>query len=157
MNSIRTLMTLLFAAVLASACSDSQKTFSDKYDQAEMQQAMEQAQATLGEFLERARHPQPGDEAFNVKVKLTDSGGTEHLWIGDLKLDKEPYTGKITMDAEILRNVKVGQTCTFRLDEVSDWMYMSNGKLQGNRTLRVLMKSMPKEEADTLKAKLGME
>lgn len=155
MNSLRSLFALLAVTVLACACGESQKTFSDKYDQEEMKQAVAQARATLGEFLERARHPQPGDEAFNVKVKLTDSGGTEHLWIGDLKLDKEPYSGKITMDAEILRNVKSGQTCVFRLDEISDWMYMSNGKMQGNHTLRVLLKSMPKEEAEALKAKLG--
>lgn len=155
MQSIRTILALFLVAFLAVGCGESQKTFSDKYDQAEMKEAVAQARATLGAFLERARHPQPGDEAFNVKVRLTDSGGTEHLWINDLKLDKEPYSGKITMDAEILRNVRSGQTCMFKLDEVTDWMYMSNGKMQGNFTLRVLLKSMPKEEADALKAKIG--
>ncbi len=155
MKSIKTLSALLFAAMFVAGCGDAHKTFSDKYDQAEMKAAVEQARASLPEFLARARNPQPGDEAFNVKVKLTDSGGTEHLWINDLKLDQEPYTGKITMDAEVLRNVRTGMTCKFTLDEVSDWMYMANGKMQGNFTLRVLMKSMPKEEADALKAKIG--
>lgn len=145
----------MLITLLAVGCGEAQKTFSDKYDQAEMKVAIEQARATLPAFLERARHPQPGDEAFNIKVKLTDSGGTEHLWINELQLDHEPYTGKITMDAEILRNVRSGMLCKFTLDEVSDWMYMENGKMQGNFTLRVLMKSMPKEEADAMKAKIG--
>ena len=156
MQAFKTLAVLLLAAFMLAGCEKPQETASTEFDKAEMAQAVAEAQATFDEFLARARNPQPGDEAFNVKVKLSNGKNTEHLWVGDLKLDKEPYEGKLTMDAEILNDVKAGYLCRFVRAEVTDWMYMSNGKMQGNRTLRVLMKSMPPEKAADLKQKLGM-
>ena len=34
-------------------------------------------------------------------------------------------------------------------------MYMANGKMQGNYTLRVELESMPPKEAEALKKKIG--
>ena len=157
MNILRNLAAVLLAVLLAAGCERPHDTSSDKFDQAEMQQAIAEAQATFDQFLARARNPQPGDEAFNVKVKVSDGKTTEHLWVGDLKLDKEPFEGKLTMDADFLKDVKAGYGYRFTRADVSDWMYMANGKLQGNRTLRVLMKSMPPEQVADLKKKLGMD
>lgn len=147
---------LLVSSLLLTAC-DNRRTFTDKFDAAEMQQAISQAQAGWDAFVARALNPQPGDEGFNVKVKLTDANGTEHLWLSEVKLDTEPYVGTVVLDAEILKNVKSGQFCTFTRADVSDWMYRHKGKVEGNHSLRVILKTLPKEHADELKAKAGWD
>jgi uncharacterized protein YegJ (DUF2314 family) len=147
MTLFKTLVVFLFALSALAGCGKPE-TFTDEFDPVEMQRAIGQAQATFDEFVARARNPQPGDEAFSVKVKLSDSKGTEHIWLNQLELDKTPMIGKITLDAEVLHAVKAGDLCKFTREEVTDWMYMSNGKMQGNFTLRVMLKAM--------KAKLGL-
>jgi uncharacterized protein YegJ (DUF2314 family) len=54
-----------------------------------------------------------------------------------------------------VKKVKFGQDYSFSRDEISDWMYMAKGKMQGNYTLRVELESMPPKEAAALKQKIG--
>lgn len=153
MISFKTLAAV-FAFALLAGCSKPE-TFTNQFNQAEMDQAIAESRATFDEFVARARNPQPGDEAFSVKVKLTDSNGTEHIWLNELQLDQTPMLGKITLDAEVLQHVRAGMKVKFTREEVTDWMYMANGKMQGNRTLRVMLKTMPPEKAEEMKAKVG--
>jgi len=126
-----------------------------QYDKAEMKNAIETAQSTFDAFVERFKNPQPGDEDFNVKVRIKDKSGVEDFWIGDLKLDAEPYSGIIGHDPGVIRSVKMNQEYSFSRSDIVDWMYMENGKMQGNYTLRVLLKSMPEEEAEQIKKNIG--
>lgn len=120
-----------------------------------MEQAIAEARSTLDDFLSRFRNPQPGDKAFNVKVRIEDENGVEHFWVGDLKLDAEPYSGKIGNEPGIVKKVKLDQNYSFTRSDISDWMYMSNGKMQGNYTLRVELESMPPKEAQALRRQVG--
>ncbi len=149
------LVAMLLITICASACSEKPETFSDEYDEQKMEQAIQESQSTFDEFLARFRNPKPGDAGFHVKVRIEDGDDAEQFWLGTLKLDKQPYSGTIDNEPGIVSNVKLGQRYNFTKDDISDWMYMSNGKMQGNRTLRVLMESMPKEEADALKQQFG--
>ncbi len=152
----RHLVVLLTTAVfIAGGCSRKPETLTDKYDEKKMEKAIEDARSTFDDFLTRFRNPQPGDEAFHVKVRIEDKNGVEHFWVGDLKLDAEPYSGKIGDEPGIVKKVKFGQDYSFTRNEVSDWMYMSNGKMQGNYTLRVELESMTPKEAQALKRKIG--
>jgi uncharacterized protein YegJ (DUF2314 family) len=144
-----------FVFLFGFGCQQKSETLTDKYDEKEMNQAVKTAQSTFDKFLERFRNPQPGDEDFNVKVKIEDKNGVEHFWLGDLKLDSEPYSGVIGNDPEIVKNVKFGQEYSFPRSDISDWMYMANGKMQGNYTLRVIMKSMSEDEAAEIKKNIG--
>ena len=144
-----------FIFIFVFSCKQKSETVKDEYDEKEMNQAIETAQSTFDEFLERFRNPQQGDEDFNVKVRIEDENGVEHFWLGDLKLDSEPYSGVIGNDPGIVRNVKFGQEYSFSRSDIIDWMYMSNGRMQGNYTLRVILKSMPKDEAEEIKKSIG--
>jgi uncharacterized protein YegJ (DUF2314 family) len=42
----------------------------------------------------------------------------------------------------------------FKEADISDWMFMRNGKIVGGETIRPLLKSLPKANADALRAKL---
>jgi uncharacterized protein YegJ (DUF2314 family) len=155
MKPWKTIALLLTAIFVIAGCSRKPETLTSKYDEKKMEQAIADARSTFDEFLARFRNPQPGDEDFHVKVRIEDKHGVEHFWVSDLKLNSEPYSGKIADDPGIVKKVKLGQEYRFTLSEISDWMYMANGKMQGNYTLRVELESMPPKEADALKKQIG--
>jgi uncharacterized protein YegJ (DUF2314 family) len=138
-----------------NGCSRKPETLTDKYDEKKMEQAISEARATFDEFLIRFNNPQPGDDEFYVKVRIEDQYGIEHFWLNELKLDSEPYSGTIDNEAGIVKKVKFGQKYSFSRNEISDWMYMANGKTQGNYTLRVELESMSEKEAQEIKSKVG--
>jgi uncharacterized protein YegJ (DUF2314 family) len=151
----KTLALLLTAAFIVAGCSRKPETLTSEYDEKKMEQAITSARSTFDQFLARFHNPQSGDEDFHVKVRIEDKNGVEHFWVSDLKLDSEPYSGKIADDPGIVKKVKFGQEYSFTRSEISDWMYMAKGKMQGNYTLRVELESMPPKEADALKKKIG--
>jgi uncharacterized protein YegJ (DUF2314 family) len=140
---------------MVAGCSNQPETLVTDYSEAEMAAAIEQAKATFGEFKARFSVPQPGDTDFGVKVRIEDSNGVEHFWLTGLNLDAEPYSGVIDNDPGIVTSVKCGQTYSFSEKDISDWMYVSDGVMQGNHTARVLLKSMPPDEAEALREAFG--
>jgi uncharacterized protein YegJ (DUF2314 family) len=155
MNAPKFIVLLLIAACFGGGCSRKPETLTSKYDEKKMEQAIADARATFDEFLARFRSPKPGDQEFHVKVRIEDKHGVEHFWVGDLKLDSEPYSGKIADEPGIVKKVKFRQEYRFTRGEISDWMYLANGKMQGNYTLRVELESMPPKEAEALKRNVG--
>lgn len=157
----RTYMTIVSLAagllITSGGCSRKSDPATDKYDEAEMNAAIAKARETFGEFKERLLKPQPGDSGFAIKVKITDENGTEHFWLDKIKVKGESFTGAVNNNPEVVRIVRLGQAYTFGFEDVSDWMYMSGGVMQGNHTLRVLLKSMPRKEAEAVKKKFGWQ
>ncbi len=51
-------------------------------------------------------------------------------------------------------NVEAGERYSFKEADISDWMFMRNGKIVGNETMRPLLKRMPKAEAARYRAML---
>lgn len=139
----------------ANGCSKKPETLTENYDEQKMAQAIADARSTLDEFMARFRSPERGDTAFHLKVRIEDANGVEHFWVSDLKLDAEPFSGKIADEPGIVKKVKFGQEYQFSRSEISDWMYMSNGKMKGNYTLHVELESMPPKEAEELKKSIG--
>src|SRR5262245_7744662 len=155
MKRLKCLALLLTATFIIAGCSHKPDTLTYKFDEKKMEQAIAEARSTFDTFLARFRSPHPGDEEFHVKVRIEDKNGVEHFWVSELKLDSEPYSGKIADDPGIVKKVKFGQVYNFTRGEISDWMYMANGKMQGNYTLRVELESMTPKEADALKKQIG--
>src|SRR3954464_14718447 len=151
----KTIALLLMSAFIVAGCSRKPETLTSNYDEKKMEQAIADARSNFDEFLARLRSPQSGDEDFHVKVRIEDNNGVEHFWVSDPKLDSEPYSGKIADEPGIVKKVKLGQEYRFTRSEISDWMYMAKGKMQGNYTLRVELESMPPKEADAMRRKIG--
>src|SRR4030042_6369772 len=95
---LNVVMISIIIFLIPFGCKQKTETPTDQYDEKEMKEAIETAQSTFDEFLERFRNPQPGDEDFNVKVRIEDKYGVEHFWLDDLKLDSEPHSGTIGND-----------------------------------------------------------
>lgn len=167
MNVIRCGLGILLCAAVGTGCRRSapppdagapaQKPDSlvESYDVKAMDKASAAAVATLEDFMARLKEPQPGDSDFSVKVRIRDANRFEDFWVKEPKLDQEPYSGIIGNEPGVVRNVKFRQQYSFLRSQIVDWMYKSNGKVQGNYTLHVILKSLPSDEADELRRKAG--
>ncbi len=123
------------------------------YDQAEMDAAIAKARATVDTFI--AEFEQGNGQNFSVKAPITDGEETEHFWLGQLKYDNGTFTGTIDNVPGVVGNVKLGQSWTIEKAEISDWMFMRDGKMHGNYTMRPLLKTLPPDEAAVYRAMLA--
>ena len=59
------------------------------------------------------------------------------------------------MNRPNVKSVKMGERIEVPEEKISDWLYMRDGKMVGNYTVRPLLKTMAVEEAATVKAMLA--
>ncbi len=147
---------VIFGLMLFASCSTTSKpeTLHDMgYDEAEMEAAIARARSEVDTFIAKMNAGEGED--FGVKVPITDSNGTEHFWLGEITYANGVFKGVIGNDAGIVQNVTLGQSWEVKKEEISDWMYMKNGKMHGNYTMRPLLKTMPEEEAALFRAMLA--
>ena len=123
----------------------------------DMAEAMRKARSTLPEFLRLAEAPRPEASLFSVKVGIPAKGAVEYFWIIPFTRENGRFSGKIENDSEIADSVKLGDTITFDEEQIVDWSYIENGQLKGNYTLYALLKREPREEAEALVARYGMD
>jgi len=50
---------------------------------------------------------------------------------------------------------RAGDLAEFREADISDWMFLRNGKIVGGETIRPMLKLMTKADADALRARMG--
>ena len=112
-----------------------------------MNAAIAKARKTLNEFWSAYKTPKPGDSFF-LKVKITSGDNVEHIWLNNIKRNGARISGNISNDPVKVMSIKRGQLYSFMMKDVTDWLYMRNGKMYGNETIRPLLKRMPKAEAD---------
>jgi len=114
-------------------------------DDQEMNAAMQQARKTLNAFVERFTNPRTTDKWFLVKGRFTHEGRVEHIWVADLVFDGKVFSGVLANQPE-LPGLKFKQQVSVPMENISDWMYVSNGRLIGGFTTRVLYGRMSPEE-----------
>ena len=120
------------------------------YDEAEMDAAIERAISEVDDFIEVLEGGK--DSGYAVKVPVEDNGQTEHFWLTDLTFANGQFTGTINNDPGIVTNVAFGDTVKLGKTEISDWMFMRNGKMHGNYTMRPLLATLPEEEAEAYRS-----
>jgi uncharacterized protein YegJ (DUF2314 family) len=150
---LATALCVLSLAGCSSPSSDPVITVDD--NDAEMAAAIAKARATLPQFWQTLEHPEHGESDFSLKLKVTDSNGTEHLWLNEIERKDGKTLGTVNNDVEIVRSVKLGDRIPIPEADISDWMFTRDGKMQGSYTTRVLMKRMPPAEAEKVKQMLA--
>jgi len=111
-----------------------------------MERAVEHAQRSLGFFMAALRANKPGDTTFEIKKGFVDADRCEHLWINKITYDGKNFHGRINNRPLEVKNVQLGQRVTLGPREVSDWMFLKNGKLMGGYTTRVLYARLSPED-----------
>lgn len=151
---MRTVFGFLLLTVFLWGCSSKPDTLIENgYDEQEMEAAIAEAQSTVDRFIEALESGE--GESFAVKAPIEDKGQVEHFWVTGVKFDSGQFTGTIDNDPGLVTNVQAGQEWTIAKDDISDWMYMRDGKIYGNYTMRPLLKTLPEEEAAEFRAMLA--
>jgi uncharacterized protein YegJ (DUF2314 family) len=124
--------------------------FQVPHDQPAMHNAVIEARRTFREFIKALKHPAPGEEDFEVKKAFTQGNQVEHIWISDVQIiGHHLLQGRVDNQPRKITGVKLGQVVTVNPKEISDWLYVDNGKLVGGYTVRVHYSELsPKEKAE---------
>ena len=153
----RILTRILCAALLAVTFTSCKKKWQGDHvinvesTDADMLAAIAKARETLPTFWQAFDHHEHGEERFALKVKITDSHGTEHFWLNNVERKDGKVFGTINNDADIVKSVKLDERIEILEPDISDWLFMRDDKMVGNYTLRVLFKQMPAEEVEKYK------
>lgn len=115
-------------------------------DDAAMNAAIDKAKQSVSQIIDALSNPKPGQSEFAVKVGIEDDGGVEHMWVGDVRYENGTFIGILNNEPQMVTSVKFGQKMTVPESEISDWMYVDNGKLVGGFTIRVLRDTLSDEE-----------
>jgi uncharacterized protein YegJ (DUF2314 family) len=148
-------ITLLLAGCNADESSDIM-TFSP--DDSEMNSAIQEAGRTLDTFIENLQSPKPGQRDFSIKARFaydTDEASHEHIWIDNVAYEGGKFRGTIANDPVYVEGLKFGDAVTIDKSDVTDWMYVDNGKLVGGYTLRVMRGRLSPQEREEFDASLG--
>lgn len=148
-----TSLALVTLLVACEASDDSVITVST--DDSEMNRAIADARQALPEFWRAFESASDGESDFSLKVRVEDSNGVEHFWAIHIRRENEKIWGEIGNDANIVNGVKLGDQIEIIESDISDWLYMRNGKMVGNFTVRPLIKSMTEEDAQYIRSLLA--
>jgi uncharacterized protein YegJ (DUF2314 family) len=122
-------------------------------DDADMRRAVAEAKADFSHFVERLRNPGPDEQDFGVKVAITHEGGTENLWLTDVAVDDQGVAGRIGNDP-VHVPFRLGDAWRGSFDDVVDWTFMRDGRMQGNFTLRAMLPRMPRTQQQQFRGML---
>ncbi len=147
-------LSVVFLIVALCACSKAPETLvRGGYDEQEMEAAIARAQSEVDSFI--AEMSKGNGTDFAVKVPIEDKDETEYFWLIDITYRNGKFEGKIGNEPGMVTNVKAGQKWSVKKSEISDWMFMRDGKMHGNYTMRPLLKTMSEEEAAKFKSLLA--
>ena len=121
----------------------------------EMNTAIARARGTLPAFWASYEAPKPSETGHSLKVRFSTRKGGEHIWMAEVK--KQPdgtYTGLFANEPRDLPGKRAGDQVKFGEADISDWMFMRNGKIVGGETIKPTLKSLPKADADALRARM---
>ena len=124
---------------------------------AEMNAAIAKGRATLPTFWASYDAPKPSETGHSLKGTVSRS---EEQWRAHLdgrceENRRRPLFGRFANAPRDLPGKKAGEVALFTEADISDWMFMRNGKIVGGETIRPLLKSLPKADADALRARTG--
>jgi uncharacterized protein YegJ (DUF2314 family) len=91
---------------------------------------------------------------YSVKIPLTQNGRTEHIWMQIDGFWDNMVIGRLANKPVNGTQYKMGQNMTVPKSDVEDWMVRDGDAIWGAYTARVMLASMPKDEAKALQAML---
>ena len=118
---------------------------------ADMIAAKAKARKTLPRFAELIKKKTPG--TYTIKFPLTQNGETEHIWMQLTGRKDGKFVGLLANKPVNGNQYRMGDKVEVAEADVEDWMVNGPEGIYGGYTARVMLKDMPKEQADALRAK----
>ena len=100
-----------------------------------MDRAVETAQKKVDKFIAVLRSPKASQSRFAVKKPFIEGEKVEHLWLNEVSFDGRLFHGKVDNEPVDIKGVRLGQEVTVSPNEISDWMYVQDGRLVGGYTI----------------------
>lgn len=147
-------LVIVCALLVGLSCSNQPPPISVAADDAELNGAIDRARAEVSTFLARLEKPRPGDSDFAFKAPVRDGDRVEHFWLGNVRHESGHLVGTIANDPELVRTVKLGDHRRVPVNEISDWMFVSDGRLVGGYTTRVMLRRLGEDERKATLASL---
>jgi len=150
------LITPPWAPTMAEYRSDRSPVVNVPNSNPEMAAAIAKARATLPTFWASYEAPKSSETGHSLKARFPNpKNDGEHIWMAEVKkLPGGRYSGRFANQPRDLPGKRAGDLVEFTEADISDWMFMRDGKIVGGETIRVLLKSLPKADADALRARL---
>ncbi|HVJ80931.1 MAG TPA: DUF2314 domain-containing protein, partial [Planctomycetia bacterium] len=98
------------------------------------------ALAKLDRFIGALAHPSPTQTGFQVRAPFENGEATEHLWLCDVRFDGTSFHGVVDGEPEKTTTIRKGDRLAIAKEKISDWMYIDDGTMIGNETLRAVYK-----------------
>jgi uncharacterized protein YegJ (DUF2314 family) len=117
----------------------------------EMDAAISEARESLPSFLRAFRLHGRNQTGFAVKKAYRRDQFIEHIWITELRVSAQAFHGTAGNDAVDTVGVSFGDPATVGFSEITDWMYVEDGRLVGGRTIRVVFSRMSAEQKTRFK------
>jgi uncharacterized protein YegJ (DUF2314 family) len=130
--------------------------FSVSSQDAEMEKAMITARSTIRLFLDALKAPKPNQSGFSIKKPYKDGKLVEHIWLTNVTFDGTVLHGVVNNEPVDVKNVKLRDKATVSPIEISDWMYVEDGKLKGGYTIRVFYNHQSPEEKKLFLQQTGL-
>jgi uncharacterized protein YegJ (DUF2314 family) len=123
---------------------------------ADMNAAIARARDTLPSFWASYDARKPSETGHGLKVRFAIGPGRfEHSWMSDVeKLPDGNLSGRFANEPDDLPGKNEGDRVEFKQADITDWLFLRNEKIVGGETIRLLLKSMSNEEADTMRARM---
>jgi len=166
MRSLRTMIVLLVSAVILAACSilppsnalarNDARVIPESDD--EMLAAAAQAQSTLDVFTMALDEPDPALE-FMIKARFPILGSDrhyEHLWVEQITYDGDIFTGVIADVPIYIQRISYLDIVRVAREDITDWMIIEDGRVNGGYTLRVLRSRMSPQERKQFDSENGL-
>ena len=147
---------LLLAASPLAGCSGAEDT--EAAFKRDLAAASEQARERLPYFWEHFEAAPPNEYDFQLKVafpRRDGQEGTEDAWVQNLARGDEKYVAELMVDPLYLGDLREGAVVEFTEPQIVDWSFISNDKLIGGYTTRVMLPRMEPERAEGLRSMLG--
>jgi uncharacterized protein YegJ (DUF2314 family) len=153
MGRIQALAMIVLLAVCGCGKSTPETLVTSGYDQQEMDAAISRARSEVELFIGELSKPTGTNHA--VKAPIEEGGKTEHFWLTEVSFQNGEFKGTIGNEPGIVGHVKMGQSWTINKTDISDWMFMRDGKIYGNYTMRPLLRTLPPEEAEKYRSMIA--
>ncbi len=145
------------------------KVFLNPNDDTEMTKAMAQARANFRYFWREMswemRRIIPALDLAIVKFPFSDPPGkrdpdnpaVEEMWLGSVDFDGQNVTGTLMNSPNWLKTIKEGTEYSRPLAELSDWMYVTQGRAYGAYTVNLMRSRMNSSERRSHDSAWGLE
>ncbi len=120
----------------------------------DMAAAVRQARQGLTVFSRRWQSPLRTSDDFALKFNLAPKGDAEFIWADQLRLEGGRLTGVLT-DDPLTAGCMIGQRVPIADADIIDRTYFKGRAAQGHVTTRVLLKQMPRNDANGVRDYLG--